>query len=345
MSSHQHILIIRLSAMGDVAMAVPVIKALTHQHPFCKVTIVSKPFFKPLFDEIPQVSFFAAQVDSKHKGILGLFKLYRELRKEKITHVADFHNVLRAKIIKTLFTFEGKHCVSIDKGRAEKKALTRTKNKIFKQLKTSHQRYADVLEKLGFSINLFNPTPIKSRLLSKKITLHTKLKDGVWIGIAPFAAYKAKVYPMHLMEEVIKELNHKGFKLFLFGGGKHEIEILNTIENNYNNVVNLAGKLSLKEELEVINALDLMVAMDSGNAHLAAMQQTKTITLWGVTHPYAGFAPFHQPSEYCLVSDLKKYPKIPCSVYGNKVINGYENVMESISPTVVIEKIMSVLNP
>ena len=102
---------------------------------------------------------------------------------------------------------------------------------------------------------------------------------------------------------------------------------------------------SLKEELEVINALDLMVAMDSGNAHLAAMQQTKTITLWGVTHPYAGFAPFHQPSEYCLVSDLKKYPKIPCSVYGNKVINGYENVIESISPTVVIEKIMSVLNP
>lgn len=345
MSSHQHILIIRLSAMGDVAMAVPVIKALTHQHPFCKVTIVSKPFFKPLFDEIPQVSFFAAQVDSKHKGIVGLFKLYRELRKEKITHVADFHNVLRSKIIKTLFTFEGKLCISIDKGRAEKKALTRTKNKIFKQLKTSHQRYADVLEKLGFSINLFNPTPIKSRLLSKKITLHTKLKDGVWIGIAPFAAYKAKVYPMHLMEEVIKELNHKGFKLFLFGGGKHEIEILNTIENNYNNVVNLAGKLSLKEELEVINALDLMVAMDSGNAHLAAMQQTKTITLWGVTHPYAGFAPFHQPNEYCLVSDLKKYPKIPCSVYGNKVINGYENVIESISPTVVIEKIMSVLNP
>lgn len=344
MPSHKHILIIRLSAMGDVAMTVPVIRALTQQYPHFKVTVVSKPFFKPLFDEIPQVSFFAAQVDTKHKGILGLYKLYRELKKERITHVADFHNVLRSKIIKTLFIFKGKPCASIDKGRAEKKALTRTKNKIFKQLKTSHQRYADVLGKLGFPVNLSNPIPLKPKLLSEKITLHTKLKESIWIGIAPFAAYKSKVYPLHLMEKVIKEINSKGFKIFLFGGGKREVEILNTIENSYENVTSLAGKLSFKEELEVISVLDLMVAMDSGNAHLAAMQQTKTITLWGVTHPYAGFAPFQQPYDYCIVSDLKKFPKIPCSIYGNNVINGYENAMDSIAPNRVIEKIMSILS-
>jgi ADP-heptose:LPS heptosyltransferase len=98
--------------MGDVAMTVPVVKALTQQYPHCKVTIVSKSFFKPLFDDIPQVSFFAAQVDTKHKGVLGLYQLYRELKKERITHVADFHNVLRSKIIRTLFVFEGKPCVT-----------------------------------------------------------------------------------------------------------------------------------------------------------------------------------------------------------------------------------------
>ena len=160
MSNHQHILIIRLSAMGDVAMTVPVIRALTEKYPDCKITVLSKPFFKPLFDTIPQVSFFAAQVNTKHKGILGLLKLYRELKKEKITHVADFHNVLRSKILRALFIFDGKPSIFIDKGRAEKKALTRTKNKIFKQLKTSHQRYADVLNKLGFTLDLSNPTPI-----------------------------------------------------------------------------------------------------------------------------------------------------------------------------------------
>lgn len=329
--------------MGDVAMTVPVIRALTAKYPDCKITVLSKPFFKPLFDTIPQVSFFAAQVNTKHKGIVGLFKLYRELKKEKITHVADFHNVLRSKILRALFIFDGKPSIFIDKGRAEKKALTRTKNKIFKQLKTSHQRYADVLNKLGFTLDLSNPTLINKKKLSEKITLFTGLKKDTWIGIAPFAAFKGKVYPLRLMEEVIEEMASKGFKIFLFGGGKREIEILNTLENTHDGIVNLAGKLSFKEELEVIGVLDVMVAMDSGNAHLAAMQQVKTVTLWGVTHPYAGFAPFHQPDDYSMVSDLEKYPKIPCSIYGNKVANGYENVMETIAPTKVIEKIMSVL--
>ena len=330
--------------MGDVAMSIPVIRALTEKHPECKITVLSKPFFKPLFDKIPQVSFFAAQVNTKHKGILGLFKLYRELKKENITHVADFHNVVRSKILRTLFIFNGNPCICINKGRTEKKALTRTKNKIFKQLKTSHQRYAEVLNKLGFNLDLSNPTLIEKKKLSEKITIITGLKTDTWIGIAPFAAFKGKVYPLQLMEEVIKEMASKGFKIFLFGGGKHEVKILNTIEKTYKNVINLAGQLSFKEELEVISKLDLMVSMDSGNAHLAAMQQVKTITLWGVTHPYAGFAPFHQPDDYCLISDLEKYPKIPCSIYGNKVINGYENVMETISPDRVIEKIMSVLS-
>ena len=227
--------------MGDVAMSIPVIRALTEKHPECKITVLSKPFFKPLFDKIPQVSFFAAQVNTKHKGILGLFKLYRELKKEKITHVADFHDVLRSKILRTLFIFNGNPCIWINKGRTEKKALTRTKNKIFKQLKTSHQRYAEVLNKLGFNLDLSNPTLIEKKKLSEKITIITGLKTDTWIGIAPFAAFKGKVYPLQLMEEVIKEMASKGFKIFLFGGGKHEVKILNTIEKTYKNVINLAG--------------------------------------------------------------------------------------------------------
>lgn len=69
--------------MGDVAMAVPVIRALTKQYPACKITVLSKPF-ETSFDEMPQVSFFDAQVNTKHKGIIGLYKLYRELKKEKL---------------------------------------------------------------------------------------------------------------------------------------------------------------------------------------------------------------------------------------------------------------------
>ena len=330
--------------MGDVAMAVPVVRALVDQHPNAQITIVSKPFFKPLFAGMPNVCFFAADVKKKHRGILGLLQLFRELQTKKITHVADFHDVLRSKILRTFFQMIGTPVISIDKGRSEKKALTRSTNKVLKPLKTSHQRYADVLHALGFSTDLSDSKAIQRKPISEKITAITGSKERQWIGIAPFAAFKGKIYPFHLMEEVILNLASKGFQLFLFGGGQQEIEQLNALEKKHDNVLNTAGKFSFEEELQLISCLDLMISMDSGNAHLSAMQQVKTITLWGVTHPYAGFAPFDQPADFCLLSNLEKYPKIPCSVYGNKMAEGYEKAMESISPTTVVDKVLLVLN-
>lgn len=329
--------------MGDVAMTVPVIRAFTRQHPSVKITFLSKAFLEPLFENIPNVSFYAADVKGKHKGVFGLFKLYKELEKLGITHIADLHNVLRSKILRNYFSFSGFKIAFIDKGRAEKRALTRSQNKIFKQLKTSHERYADVFESLGFSIDLLNPVSISRPIPSENSLTIIGEKKGKWIGIAPFAAFDGKKYPLHLMEKVISEIREKNVRLFLFGGGEKEIALLNSIENKFSNVISIAGKLSLKDELNVISQLDLMVSMDSGNAHFSAMQQVKTITIWGVTHPFAGFAPFGQPLDYCILPDLKKYPNIPCSIYGNKVCPGYENVMETIDPSIIISKINTTL--
>lgn len=339
-----HILIIRLSAMGDVAMSVPVIRALSQQHPNCKITVLSKPFLKPLFDGIPNVTFYSADVRAKHKGIKGLYELFKELRELNITHVADFHNVLRSKILRSFFTMTQAKIAVIDKGRAEKKALTRKENKVFKQLKTSHQRYADVLGKLGFNIDLKSPKPVLKNQLSDSITNLVGAKKMTWIGIAPFAAFEGKAYPLDLMEKVIKDVAKTSEKVLLFGGGKKEIQLLDQIQKKFENVISIAGKLTFKEELDLISHLDLMLSMDSGNAHLAAMQNVKTITIWGVTHPYAGFAPFNQPAEYTILPDLKKYPAIPCSIYGNKVFEGYEEVMKSIPPETIVKKIKAVLS-
>jgi ADP-heptose:LPS heptosyltransferase len=332
-----HILAIRLSAMGDVAMTIPVLKALVEQHPAIKITFVSKAFLKPLFDGIPNVTFYAADVTDKHKGILGLHKLYKELQLLNITHVADLHNVLRSKILRSFFKSSGTQIAVIDKGRAEKKALTRTKNKIFKQLRSSHDRYADVFKKLGFSVDITNPKKLEKPEILESVLKITNSKEDKWIGIAPFAAFEAKMYPLDLMKEVIETLSKK-HQVFLFGGGQKELEILSEIETSASNCTSVAGKLNLTEELNLIAHLDCMIAMDSGNAHFAAIQQIPTITLWGATHPFAGFAPFSQPKENCLLPDLKKYPNIPCSIYGNKNCEEYEDVMRTISSSSVIKK-------
>jgi ADP-heptose:LPS heptosyltransferase len=340
---NSHILVIRLSAMGDVAMTVPVIRAFTEQHPTVKITFLSKAFLKPLFDDIQNVNFYAADVNNTHKGVFGLHKLHKELKQLNITHIADVHNVLRSKILRSFFKFSVRSISVIDKGRAEKKALTRTENKIFKHLKTSHQRYADVFEKLGFSVDISNPTPLKRPLLDLKVATITNQKKQQWIGIAPFAAFTPKMYPIDLMKKVIQELS-KNHAVFLFGGGKAEVKILSEIEAQNSNCISVAGRLNLKEELNLIAHLDCMLAMDSGNAHFAAIQQIATITLWGGTHPFAGFAPFNQPASYCVLPDLEKFPNIPCSIYGNKTCEGYEDVMRTILPETVLKKVKEVLH-
>jgi ADP-heptose:LPS heptosyltransferase len=341
----QHIAVIRLSAMGDVAMIVPVIRAFVEQNPNVKITIVSRPFFKPFFNGIPNVNFFAVDVKGRHKGLKGILKLHSDLKQLNIDAVADLHNVVRSQILRILFALSGKKVAYTDKGRAEKRALTRTQDKIFSPIKTMVERHVDTFKKLGFSIDLSNPKFPQKVNLAQDILKITGEKDNQkWIGIAPFAQYDSKVYPQDLMEKVIEELaSETTNKIFLFGGGNKEIEILNSFSNCNQNVINVAGKLKLQQELDLISNLDVMLSMDSGNSHIAAMLGVKVITLWGATHPFTGFAPFNQPFENCLVSDREKFPLLPTSVYGNKKVEGYRDAMRTISPEKVVFSIQSQL--
>lgn len=321
-------------------MTVPVILALIKQYPDIKVTVVSRVFFKPIFYDIPNVDFFTVHVHHKHKGLLGLFSLYKELKAIGVTDIADLHNVLRSKIIRTLFLLSGKKTAFTDKGRAEKKTLTENKTKQIQPLKTMFERHAETFQRLGYAINLKKTSFLPKEDIPDKIIELIGEKQEQWIGIAPFAHYSTKTYPLDLMQHLIEKLSQKtNTKILLLGGGKYEKEKLNILAEGLSNVYNLAGIISFEKELHLISNLDVMVSMDSGNAHLAAMYGVKTITLWGATHPFAGFAPFNQPVENCLVSDREKYPFLPTSIYGNKNVKGYEDAMRTISPESIVSLI------
>ncbi|WP_035646886.1 glycosyltransferase family 9 protein [Flavobacterium sp. ASV13] len=334
----------RLSAMGDVAMTVPVLRAFVKQYPEIKMTVISRPFFKPFFDGIPNLEFFAFDEKERHKGFPGLLRLFKDLKKLEIDAFADLHNVLRSKVVSLLFALSGKKRATVDKGREGKKELTRAENKIFKQLPTMFERHAKVFEELGFPVDLSNSEFPKKAVLSAEITDLIGENYQKLIGIAPFAQYDSKVYPLDLMKEVIEKLaENKDQTILLFGGGKKEIEILDSLSEPFKNVINVAGKIKFQQELKLISNLDVMLSMDSGNAHIAAMLGVKVITLWGATHPYAGFLPFNQSLENALTSDRNKYPKLPTSVYGNKIVEGYEDAMRTISPKKIVNTIQSQL--
>lgn len=338
----EHILVIRLSAMGDVAMTIPVLKAFTQKYPEVKITVLTKAFFTPFFTQLP-VQVKAVEINGRHKGLMGLNRLFLDLKKNKLDAVVDLHNVMRSNILKRYFKIIKTPFEQIDKGRAEKKALTSLKNKVFEPLKTTHERYADVFRTLGYELNLTENDVLERETLDALTTKLVGINTKKWIGVAPFAMHVGKAYPLERSLQIIEELHKKEYKVFLFGGGKKEINLLNNIAQKLDGVVCVAGQLNMRQELDLISNLDCMIAMDSGNGHMAAMYGIPVITVWGVTHPYLGFAPFNQPEENNILPDLVTYDKIPTSVYGNKFPDGYENVMKSILPEQIIDRLFEIV--
>lgn len=337
----KHLLVIRLSSLGDVAMTIPVLLALTQQHKNIKVTLVSRKHYRPLFEQIESIDFWGVDLEKKYQGWLGLCKLFLDLKKIPIDCFVDFHVVIRTKFLSTLFLLMGKKVIATHKGRKERKALTRIKNKHFFPIKSMIDRHVDTLAKLGFDIDFKNHFFLPKRKMSTTVIEVMGQKKEKWIGIAPFARYASKMYPLELMHEVINELAKKNnTKIILFGYGVKEVEQLVQFKNDHTNVVVAALYFSLRQELEIISHLDIMLSMDSGNGHLAANYGVKVITIWGATHPYGGFVPYAQPLEHYIMPDRERYPLIPTSIYGNKIVDGYEDAMRSISP----ETVLSVLN-
>ena len=295
--------------MGDVAMTVPVVYSLAKQYPDVRITMLSKGFARPFFDGLaPNIEFVAADLKGCHKGIKGLNRLFKELTSKDITAVADMHDVQAS----------------------------------------SFNNYAEVLDKLGYPVH----TEFTSVFPSGRgdITLlpdylQSKQPKEQWIGIAPFAAHEGKIYPTRLMERVVKLLleRHENCRIFLFGGGASEKAVFNDWCQRYERCVSVPDSVKgMKQEMILMSHLDVMTSMDSGNMHIASLTGTPVVSIWGATHPFAGFMGWGQSIANAVQIDL---PCRPCSIYGNKpCIRKDYPCMKNIPPELIVERIEAVLN-
>ena len=328
------LLIIRFSALGDIAMTVPIVLDLAVQYPDLEISMLSRPMAEPLFEQLPKnVHFLAADLKGRHKGMLGLERLRKDYHLENFDYIADFHNVIRTICLRLDNQLRGQHVAVIDKGRKGKRALTRQKNKVFVQQATSFERYAKVLEQLSFPIK-----PQFVKLNYSAFCEKQKALNETWIGIAPFAKHPAKVYPLEKMEEVIKALSDReNTTLFLFGGGEKEKQLIAGLCAKYPHVQSAQSQQGLKGELALMGQLDVMLSMDSANMHLASLVGTRVVSIWGGTHPYAGFLGWNQNPSDCIQLDL---PCRPCSVYGNKpCLRGDYACLEGIEAKEIVRKL------
>lgn len=340
MSLPQHILVIRLSAPGDVAMTIPVLHSFQKKYPGIKLTILTNRRLAALFSGLNAALVFA-DTRTEHKGFNGLLKLFSQLtHQNKFDAVADLHNVMRSQVIRTLFRLKGTRVAFIDKGRAEKRSLTKKKHKNLHQLTTSFERYQDVFEKLGFSFPLdFTSIYSQKPVLNDKVISLAGSKNKKWVGIAPFAAYTEKMYPLGKMEIVLRQLCQQ-YQIIFFGS-KAESAVLEEWQKKFPGTINVAGKLNLEDELQLISHLDVMISMDSANMHFASLVNVPVVSVWGATHPFAGFMGWNQSVKNAVQLDM--YCR-PCSVFGNKpCYRGDHACMEELPPENIINTIVHTL--
>ena len=337
MGKLKHLMIFRFSSMGDVAMLVPVLRCLYAQNQNIQVTLVTQKRFSPIFKEFIELQIISPDFIGKHKGLKGLYRLYRELKQIKPHRIADIHQNLRSRILGLFFRLSFMRIKVIDKGRTERKRLIRPTKKTMKPLTPQHFRYVEVFSRLGFALDVDkHEFPIKLGLPKSSLEIDLP-SDRKWIGIAPFAAHPGKIYPLDLMQKVVGYLQ-KQHTVFLFGHGSKEAAQIHVWAKAYPQVIPHALEMSFSDQLNLIANLDVMISMDSANGHLAANFGVPVITLWGMTHPFLGFSAFGQ-NDHLLV-DRDKFPKVPTSPYGKLVPKGYNDAMRTITPEDVIEMVL-----
>ena len=348
----KHLLLLRFSAMGDVALLTPVVQAFTDRYPDAQLTVVTRPKFTIFFAQFPNVRVVGADVTGRHKGLAGLFRLFQDLRKiASFDLIVDANENLRSAVLKRLFRMAGVSSVTLDKGRADKKLLTRKDDKVRRPLPHSIERYAHLFGTAGFAVQppasfSFAPTPAAETELAAFLERQHLPVGEPWLGIAPFAQHRQKMWPFERFGPLLEQLYaDQPVRIFLFGGGSLEIAKLETLRKRFPQVIMVAGQLSLAAELALIHRLTGMLCMDSGNMHLAALSGVPVVSIWGATHTDAGFGPWGQGDEAIVQVPTDVLTCRPCSVFGNVPCwRGDLACLNDISVATVAERVRQMLS-
>ncbi|MBQ9467131.1 MAG: glycosyltransferase family 9 protein [Muribaculaceae bacterium] len=324
--SDRVVLIVRLSALGDVAMTVPAIYSVARCYSETSFKVLTRRLPARLFVNSPSNVTVITANDDEIGSMTGLYRLLRRLAEEGVTDVADLHNVLRSWIIDGYFMARGRRVAMVDKQRLERYRRHESKRPFV-------ERYFDVFKRLGLgAADTFDG-----------VLPHVADGGGCRrVGIAPFARYKSKTYPLAMMRRVVDELSVRSdVKIFLFGGRGTEADELAVWASGKDNVTSVAGAGVLESELSLMATLDLMVSMDSANMHLASLVGTRVLSVWGGTTPDCGFLGHGQRREDTIEVGLGCQP---CTTAGGDGCRyGDFRCLAAISPEYIVSRIEEIL--
>ena len=339
---YNNVLVMRLSALGDVAMTIPVLYPVCRANPDTNFIMLTKKWPASMFHDRPDNLIVVGIETKDYKGVWGLMRLASELRKQyQIDAVADLHSVLRSRIINFCMRLRGIPVARLNKERALRKALISHRSS--QPVTSTIDRYRKVFNRLGISTPDDFTRLYDGKELPVSPIVPEKQPGQRWIAVAPFSAHEGKAYPLDLMTQVVLQLaQHKNLKIFLMGGGKDEKIALRKIVRENRSIISMAEiKHGFVDEYALLGRCDLMLTMDSANMHLASLMGLKAVTIWGATAPECGFLGYGQNAASDIQLDMECRP---CSIYGERECrHGDYPCLRNITPETVVKHVIATL--
>lgn len=330
--------------MGDVAMLAAVVRLASRQNPDVRFNVVTRKGFGLFFTfgaDTDNIEVLGVDLkEERYKGVRGMWRLTSEcVERWRPDAMADMHRSLRTRLMSLFMALRGRRVRHLDKQRSARRALTARHGRSIAPLRPMTECYADVLRSLGIEVTLGDKV-LTDRFASSFFEANAR-PGHKSVGVAPFARHEGKIYPAELMEEVVRGLASEGVNIFVFGGGAGEREVAERWSASYDGVVSVIGRLDMAGEMALMSNLDAMISMDSASQHIASLVSVPVVSVWGATHPAAGFYGYGQSPANAVERELECRP---CSIFGGRpCYKGGYPCMRGITPESITRRVAEVI--
>lgn len=314
-------LLLRLTSLGNVAMMVPIVESLSRRYKDDRFVVVAQKPLSSMFYGMDNVVYH--EVTLREQGLSGLRTLFDELRMYKADAVIDLQDVFRTRLLRMMFRLRG----------------VKTYHMCPYGAGTEFDRYRKALQAAGLKTDeAFESLKVNEAARERVIARLGEPKEGEqWVGIAPFAKSKSNMLPYAVTKELIQHYSRQpGVRVFLFGAGNIECEMLRQWASIFPNVVSVAGQLPLEEELELMRRLKVMICMDSANQHLSSLVGLRAVSIWCGTHVKNGFYGWKQNPQDRVERELACRP---CTKHGTNQCCRHSFACREINAESIISKI------
>jgi heptosyltransferase II len=325
----KRILIIQTAFLGDVVLTIPLISAVKKQFPQSFLAVMVIPATREVLEDHPAIDeLIIFDKRGQDKGIFSFWRLVRRIKKDDFDLAILPHRSFKSALLVWLTGIPRR--VGFD--RSQGKIFL---NEIVPYDKTKHdlERNLDLARELDIDFEdreIFINTADKDWLFVEDILKQEGIKSNdIVVGISPGSVWPTKRWPAEnfaaLSDRLIKELK---IKVVVFGGPKDFPSVNQVVKSAKEKVIDLAGKLTLKQLAAFIKRCRVFVSNDSGPMHIAVAGKVPVVAIFGPTTRELGFYPYGS-GNVVIEKDL---PCRPCGLHGsNKCKLGTFDCMKLIT--------------